>query len=222
MFARLAPHCGLQPVYGTRIGTSDMRGGFSWSSLGSSLSSGLSKIGNFVTSTAKQIGNSEAFKQAKQGLLQSGVLENAGQLAGQTINSLVDIGRLKLEHDLQKLRDKVVSQNENVTQEQLAQLLAAMNQTPKNEEIAVPMPQPIPVNPPAPAPIPTPIPAPLPMPIPEVIDRPTPLPYFPPEDKEIQAPPQKRRKRRRASGWGAALDNLVGSGVSFSSRRMCH
>lgn len=218
MFARLAPHCGLQPVYGSRIGTSDMRGGFSWSSLGSSLSSGLSKIGNFVTSTAKQIGNSEAFKQAKQGLLQSGVLENAGQLAGQTISSLVDIGRMKVEQDLQKLRDKIAHQNENpISQEQLMQLLAAASAPKPTEEVTVPLPPPVPVNP-----SPTPVPTPLPMPVPEA-QTPVTLPYFPPEDKgPLQGPPAKRRKRRRPTGWGAALDSLVGSGVTFSSRRMCH
>lgn len=212
MFARLAPHCGLQPIYGSRIGTSDMRGGFSWSSLGSSLSSGLSKLGNFVTNTAKSIGNSEAYKQAKQGLLQSGVLENAGQLAGQTLNSLVDIGRLKLEYDLQKLRDKVAPQSEqNLTQEQLMQLLAAANTLPNQppkQEVTVPLPPPIAVSPSAPTETDA--------------QRPSVLPYFPPEEKGAQGPPSKRRKRRRASGWGAALDNLVGSGVSFSSRRFCH
>lgn len=201
MFSRLAPHCGLQPVYGSRVGSSEMHGGFSWSSLGSSLSSGLSRLGSFVGSTASRIGNSEAFKQARQGFLQSGILENAGQLAGQAVNSLVDIGRVKLESDLQKLRDRVASQVSDpqhaptISQEQLAQLLSAkpavaLANTMANSSLPV-------------------------------TDTAPPAVEAPPEPAAMPPPP-KRRKRKRASGWGAALDNLLGSGVSYASKRMCH
>lgn len=205
MFARLAPHCGMQPVYGARIGSSEMHGGFSWASLGSSLSSGLSRLGSFVGSTAARIGNSEAFKQAKQGFLQSGVLENAGQLAGHAVSSLVDVGRVKLESELQRLRDRAgvplaptaVAQAPAVSQEQLAQLLAAnpppgpaMSHAPQMTSAAA------------------------------AAAAPELGPVLPPADGG--PPPAKRRKRKRVSGWGAALDNLLGHGVATSSKRMCH
>ncbi|UJZ92511.1 pVI protein [Barthadenovirus sternae] len=209
-FARLAPHCGLTPVYGIRVGNSDMRGGFSWSSLGNSLSSGLNKIGNFVTNTAKQIGSSQAFQQAKTGFLRSGILENAGQLAGQAVSSLVDIGRLKLENDIQKLRDKVLSEQQGqappLTQEQLMQLLAAANSS-KSPITVTPAPQPEPIpNEPSP-------------------DIPVALgPYIPPDQPpSIPEPSRKRlRKRKRVTGWGAALNGMLGDGVNFEKKRYCY
>lgn len=174
-----------------------MRGGFSWANFGSALSSGIGKLGNFVGQTAKQIGNSEAFKQAKQGFLQSGVIENAGQLAGQAVSSLVDIGRLKLESDLQRLRDKVTSGQAPNTQDQLLELLKAAQQ----QQQQAPAPPPPSANT-----------APLPSDVPVALG-----PYEPPSDNNQR----RRRKRRRATGWGAALDSLLGNGVALSSKRLC-
>lgn len=199
MFAHLAPRCGLEPVYGFSVGTNVMRGGFSWANFGSALSSGIGKLGNFVGQTAKQIGNSEAFKQAKQGFLQSGVIENAGQLAGQAVSSLVDIGRLKLESDLQRLRDKVTSGQTPNNQDQLLELLKAAQQQQQQQQAPAPPP-------------PSANAAPLPSDVPVALG-----PYEPPSDTNQR----RRRKRRRATGWGAALDSLLGNGVALSSKRLC-
>lgn len=178
-----------------------MRGGFSWANFGSALSSGIGKLGNFVGQTAKQIGNSEAFKQAKQGFLQSGVIENAGQLAGQAVSSLVDIGRLKLESDLQRLRDKVTSGQAPNAQDQLLELLKAAQQQQQQQQQQAPAPPPSSSNT-----------APLPSDVPVALG-----PYEPPSDNNQR----RRRKRRRATGWGAALDSLLGNGVALSSKRLC-
>ncbi|WGZ76469.1 MAG: pVI protein [Agile wallaby adenovirus 1] len=219
-FARLAPHCGLTPVYGHTVGVCDMRGGFSWSSLGNSLSSGLRTFGSFLSSTANKIGNSTAFQQAKQGFLNSGIVENAGALAGQTLNSLVDIGRLKVEHDLQRLRDQAINKastaaanSMNLTQEQLAQLLAA-NQSP-NEILPITTPSVLPSQPSVLPPQPQPEPMIIPY---DPITQPQPVPVAVVDETEI---PFKRRKRKRVSGWGALLSNMTGDGVRTSTSRYC-
>lgn len=236
-FARLAPHCGLTPVYGHYIGNCEMRGGFSWSSLGSTLSSGIKSLGNFAANTARRIGQSEGFRQAKQGFLNSGVIENAGALAGQTINSLVDIGRLKMEQDISRLRDRALGVNEPgiappLTQEQLMQLLAAANTSQ------------VPVVPSAPAEpvLTTPVVAPTEPVIQQTQLPPPPIPvprpsYLPPAPTDAVAlgplvettetvstpsfyrPPS--RKRRRVSGWGAALQRMTGGSLDYDAARYC-
>lgn len=221
-YARLAPHCGLTPVYGHYIGNSEMLGGFSWSSLGSSLSSGLSKIGSFIGQTARKVGASQGFQQAKQGFLKSGVLENVGSLAGQTVSSLADIGRMRLEQDLAKLRDKAlgVEQQPSLTQEQLAQLIASMQTQ---------------VPPAASAATPVPIPASLPplrgvraeMVPAGVVDQGVALgPLIeetaPVVERPIAVPSSRPRKRRRIRGWGSALEDMLGEGVGYGSKRFCY
>nr|QPN96214.1 pVI [Bearded dragon adenovirus 1] len=214
-FARLAPHRGLQPVYGYALGTSDLSGGFSWTNFGNSLSSGFQRFGNFLSNTATRVGNSQAFQQAKQGLLQSGVLENVGALAGQTLNTLTDIGRAKLDMEMQKLRDRALGVNQQapaMSQEQLAQLLAALAapQIPAEPAVAVPAPTPA-------------VPSTL---VPEVLpanpDAPValgPVLAEPADSRRIRKPP---RKRRRVSGWGAALEDMIGDGVSHRAQRFCY
>lgn len=212
-----------------------MRGGFSWASVGNSLSSGLKNIGSFIGNTARRVGNSEAFQQAKSGFLNSGVLENAGALAGQTVNSLVDIGRLKMEQDLMRLRDKALGASPEsgtvppLTQEQLMQLLAAANTSTVPVAPAV-VPEPVPVTV---ARVDTPIPAPrrqLPTP-PVPVPRPDYLPPAPTDavvlgpllaepsiESDFFPPP---RKRKRVSGWGAALDRMTGGRVAYDTTRYC-
>ncbi|AGS11273.1 pVI protein [Duck adenovirus 1] len=228
-FARLAPHCGLTPVYGLRIGNSDMRGGFSWASLGSSLSSGLSRIGSAVANTARQIGNSQAFQQAKSGFLQSGILENVGQLAGQAVSSLVDVGRIKLEQDVQNLRDKVLGERQQHQGHPMPY-----------PHIVQPPPEPI-VRPPALPPVPAlpALPPPIPLPPPAVVEPPVVAPAIaapslaapveadmPPASEPVADTVVDRRrrnkKRKRVSGWGAALDSMVGDGVRYGSQRYCY
>lgn len=244
-FARLAPHCGLTPVYGHYVGNCEMRGGFSWASLGSTLSSGVKNLGSFLGNTVRKVGNSEAFQQAKQGFLNSGVIENAGSLAGSTINSLVDIGRLKLEQDLMKLRDRAIGRPDEagtvppITQEQLAQLLAAANTSqaplaptvlPEPAEVTVPVAVSPPVPPPRrlpPPPVPVPRPSYLP-PAPTdavalgplVQETVTEEPAGVVVDSRSFYPPP--RKRKRVSGWGAALDRMTGGRVAYDATRYCY
>ncbi|AFV70641.1 pVI [Bovine adenovirus 6] len=201
-FARLAPHCGLTPVYGHTVGICDLRGGFSWSSLGNSLTSGLKHVGSFLSNTAQRIANSEGFQQAKQGLLQSGVLENAGNLAGNTLNSLIDIGRIKLEQDLQKLKNKALG-NESVSQEQLAQLLAALNS-----------PKPMAQN--------TPIKTTVPTVNAQDSNVTSVAPVISSEEPSSDSIPFRPRKRKRVSGWGAFLNDMTGDGVNSVTRRYCY
>ncbi|AAC41019.2 pVI [Bovine atadenovirus D] len=198
-FARLAPHCGLTPVYGHTVGICDLRGGFSWSSLGNSLSSGLRNVGSFLSNTAQKISNSEGFQQAKQGLLQSGVLENVGNLAGSTLSNLVDIGRIKIEQDLQKLKNKALG-GENVSQEQIAQLLAAINSS-------KPMSQ-----------------TPTVKPVINSQDTTTTslTPAIHSEEPSSESIPFRPRKRKRVSGWGAFLNDMTGDGVNSVTRRYCY
>ncbi|AAA84978.1 pVI [Ovine adenovirus 7] len=219
-FSRLAPHCGLTPVYGHTVGICDMRGGFSWSSLGNSFTSGLRNIGSFISNTAQKIGQSQGFQQAKQGLLQSNVLENAGQLAGQTLNTLVDIGRLKVEKDLEKLKQKVIGNDQQITQEQLAQLIASLKPkdemfVKQSEKIVEPMRPEIKSSQ---------------MPVemsfydsvsdePIIKTKEVSPPSFSSESSHSYSHP---RKRKRVSGWGAFLDNMTGDGVNFNTRRYCY
>lgn len=206
-YARLAPHCGLVPVYGQQIGNSGMMGGFSWSSFGNSLSSGLSRLGSFLGTTAKRVGASQGFQQAKQGFLNSGVLENVGALAGQTVSTLTDIGRLKLDQELNKLREKALGnqqqQQQQLTQEQIAQLLAN-----------VPVTIPAAAVPPA---------ATLPPVAPPVTQPERGVALGPVrEERPVAVPGAPRRKRKRVRGWGSALEDMLGQGVGYSSKRFCY
>lgn len=219
-FSRLAPHRGLTPVMGIGVGNSDMHGGFSWGGLFSGISSGLNRVGNFLGNTARQIGNSQAFQQVKSGVLQSGVLENAGNLAGTAVSGLVDVGRLKLERDLQRLRDKAAGISPTpVPPPRVSQPVydpPVVYEDVKPESTVdrfVPPPQVV-----------EPVPAPLP---PAVQENPpveaVPLgPYIPPEQATRPSVSGRRpRKRRRTSGWGAALNGMMGYGPNFYERRYC-
>lgn len=210
-----------------------MHGGFSWSSFGSSLSRGFNNLGNFITNTAQRVGSSNAFQQAKTGFLNSGLLENAGQLAGQTLSSLVDIGRLKVENDIDRLRQRVLGTPNQppLTSDQLAQLLAAINTSP-GPVTAAPAVSPVPVTSTAvPTPplvdVPTTYPTPpppsmVPQVIPEVVPE-VPVALGPlTESTTTRVIARPSRKRRRPSGWGWMLDNITGDGVSYGARRHCY
>ncbi|QOJ53948.1 pVI protein [Barthadenovirus mellis] len=245
-FANLAPHRGLVPVYGYAVGNSEMRGGYSFSNF----VNGLNKFGHLVSNAATRIGNSQLFQQAKTGLLQSGALESAGHLAGSALGALTDIAKLKIETDLQKLRDKVTGQSGSQA-DQLALLLAALQQQQQQSQVPGPGTNVV-LNPQQQIQQPAVMPAP---PVPAE-HTPVPLgPYFPPDapppssssqvppalveppvvpstsssSAQVSTAPPRRpmRKRRRVSGWGAALDGLTrgkgmgGYGADFYQRRYC-
>ncbi|QEJ80758.1 pVI protein [Amniota adenovirus 1] len=214
-FSRLAPHKGMFPVMGVSIGNSDMRGGFSWGGLFSGISSGLSRVGNFIGSSAKQIGNSQAFQQVKNGVIQSGVLENAGNLAGSAVSGLVDIGRLKLERDLDRLREKAIGlPDQKVVYPSNSLQNGAVA---PSEKLALPsVPDYIDNRPTASKPIIEEVPAMQPEAVPLG-------PYIPPRDEPpVSSSGRRVRKRKRPTvGWGAALNGMMGSGPGFYKRRYC-
>lgn len=206
-FQRLAPHSGLAPLYGSNaLGTSALRGGFSWASLGTSIGNAFHRTGQFLGHTAHRIGSSQAFQQAKRGFLDSGVINSAAALAGDAVNSLVDIGRLKMESDLNRLREKAMGR-------------------PAEQPVAEPPPQTWDLQQyeeflrwkkamAEAAPTPTPVPFTFNAPALNAVNYPASRPIAPPRHRP---PPHKRRKR----GWGQVLDNLTGSGIQSKVQRYC-
>lgn len=221
-----------------------MRGGaINWGNIGSRLSSALSNTGRWLYNAGNKFIHSNTFNQIKQGIKDSGVIQNVANLAGETLSSLTDIGRLKLQQDIERLRRKALGEDGgNVSQAELAALLSALQgqvgpstgpqvlpSTEANPGPAVPAPFVPPTAPPPPPPSAPLVPMTRPMPgmetpvLPPITssapavptDTPTTLEYLPPRDK--------RRRKRPASGtWRTKLNSITGSGVSTKSRRMCY
>lgn len=230
-FQRLAPHSGLTPIYGTsNLGINVMRGGFSWSALGSTLGNAFGHVGSFLGNTAQRIGNSQAFQQAKEGFLDSGIVNNVASLAGSTVNALVDIGKLKMEHDMAILRQKALGNPQPVPEpvrdppvlsppaavpdygDEFAQYLRWK----QSLEGAPPAPPVIPVRRPPVPPLrryAPPISSHRPLPL----VPPSASPFPVPAPRRFAPPPPKRRKR----GWDQVLDNITGSGIRYKTRRYC-
>uniref|UniRef100_A0AB38ZPB5 PVI protein n=1 Tax=Psittacine aviadenovirus B TaxID=2169709 RepID=A0AB38ZPB5_9ADEN len=218
-YAVLSPHIGSWALRDHHLGDSSLRGGaINWGNLGSRISSALSTTGRWLYNQGNRFVHSNTFNQLKQGVKDSGIIRNVGNLAGETINALADIGRLRLQQDLEKLRRKALgeegppaSQAEllSLIQALQAQLATGQPEMPAAEATpAVPTTRPIPsmvteVRPSASAAVPLP-----------VQDAPATLEYRPPH--------KRRRKRARDSSWRSRLDSLTGTGVSTSSRRMCY
>lgn len=244
-YGTLSPHVGSWAMRDHNFGDSSMRGGaINWGNLGSRLSSALSSTGRWLYNTGNKFIHSNTFNQIKQGIKDSGVIQNAANLAGETLNSLVDIGKLKLQQDIEKLRRKALGEDGgNVSQAELAALLAALQSQmgtpsaqvlPTPEMNAGPVGAPFvpPTAPPPPPPAPlvpttrpipgmeTPVLPPITSSAPAVpVDTPTTLEYLP-------AQHNKRRRKRPAPSsstpWRVKLNSLTGSGVSTSKRRMCY
>lgn len=150
----------------------------------------------------RNVYRSQGFQQAKSGLLKSGVLEHAGNVAGQALNTLTDIGRLKMEQELTKLREKALGpQDTGITNEQLAQLLATMTAPAPPATVEV---SPAPLGPLAPT-------------AGEALG-----PLLPPAGRPVAVPGGPRRKRKRVSGWGAALNDMLGDGVGHGTAKYCY
>nr|WGL40804.1 capsid protein precursor pVI [Tawny frogmouth aviadenovirus A] len=231
-YAMLAPHVGSWALRDERIGNSSMRGGaINWSNLGSRISSALGTAGRWAYNAGNRFYHSNTFQQFKQGLKDSGIVESAGNLVGQTLGALTDIGRQKLQQDLERLRRRALGEDGPAASAgELQALIAALQQ---QANTPVPLPETSASAEPA-APL-----VPTTRPIPEMVtevrgDKPQTLEYIHPSTRpttlempvpaETSAPPAKRRRKRaRPSGnWRSRLDSLSGSGVRTSMRRLCY
>lgn len=177
----------------------------------------MNRVGNFINNTAQQVGKSRAFQQIKNGVIQSGVLESAGNLAGSAVNGLVDVGRLKLERDLERLREKAMGSAPRtmpaygppVTVERPSAREPVGLPPPETAYETVEEEEAAPVGPTQAVPLGPYVPTP-------------PTPTTPPAERVPRPTDNRRlRKRKRVSGWGAALDGMMGHGPGFYKRRYC-
>ncbi|QHB43562.1 MAG: pre-protein VI [psittacine adenovirus 7] len=222
MYSNLAPRLGQTSLPSYSIGTTELRGGkINWGSLGSSISNAFKTTGRFLGNTASKFVKSQAFQDIKQGLNDSGLVRNIAGLAGDTLSSLVDIGRLKLENELQNLRNRALN---TIPADQLAQILANYQQTHDR------------ITPPAaaealPLPATTEIPVSRKRPIiEEVVDDDSvgavnlPNVSVAPTFSSVSSLSLKR-PRIRGTGeleWQRQLNNMLGQGVKFTSTNQCY
>lgn len=229
-YAALSPHVGGWSLREDYLGDSGMRGGaINWGNLGSRLSSALGTAGRWIHTQGNRFLHSNTFGQIKQGFKDSGVVRNVANLAGETIGALTDIGRLKLQQDLEKLRRKVLGEDGPATQAELQSLIQALQaQAAAGTSPAEP----------AAGPAASPPLRPTTRPIPEMVtevrppvtssapavpepDRPTTLEMPPPPPP----PPTRRtnrRKRPAPGSWRTRLNRISGTGVASSTKRICY
>ncbi|QIJ58764.1 pVI [psittacine adenovirus 6] len=223
MYSNLAPRLGQTSLPSYSIGTTELRGGkINWGSLGSSISNAFRTTGRFLGNAATRFANSQAFRDIKQGLNDSGLVRNIAGLAGDTLSSLVDVGRLKLESELQNLRNRALN---TIPADQLAQILANYQQT--HDRV------PAPVTPEA---LPLPTPADTQMPrkrpiIEEIVDDDSigsvnvPTVSATPALPSVPAISFNKRPRIRGTGeleWQRQLNSMLGQGVKFTSANQCY
>lgn len=221
MYSSLAPRLGQTPFSTSTVGTAELRGGkINWGSLGSSISNAFRNTGRFIGQAASKFAKSQTFQDIKKGLHDSGLVRNVAGLAGDTLSSLVDIGRVKLDSELQKLRNKALN---NIPADQLAQILQNYQQN--HDKLTVPEPQAIPL--PAPEPVPAAI-------VEEVDTRKRPYIEEVVEDAELVpevadvpavVPVPYKRSRLRGTGeaeWQKQLNNMLGQGVRYTTSTHCY
>ncbi|UVZ42954.1 pVI [Siadenovirus carbocapituli] len=212
MYSSLAPRLGQTTFTAATIGSTELRGGkINWGSLGSSLSNAFKTTGRFLGNQVSRFAKSQTFQDIKRGLHDSGLVRNVAGLAGDTLNSLVDIGRLKLENDLYNLRRKALN---NIPADQLAQILQNYQQS--HDTVTV---QPEVVSSPAAEPRKRPL-------IEEIVET-----EAVEEAPALEAPaiststiPHKR-PRIRGTGrleWQQQLNNMLGEGVRYTSTKHCY
>ncbi|AOC84070.1 pVI protein [Fowl aviadenovirus E] len=227
-YAALSPHVGSWALRDGHLGDSSLRGGaINWANVGSRLSSALGTAGRWISNQGNRFLNSQTFGQIKQGIKDSGVIRNVANLAGETLGALTDIGRLKLQQDLEKLRRKALGEDGPASQAELQALIQALQAQVAAGESA-PASAPTASAPPDPSP---PL-RPTTRPIPEMVTEVRPpvtssAPAVPETDRpmtlEMRPPAAKRRRKRPAPGsWRSRLNSLSGNGVATSRRRMCY
>ncbi|QQM18090.1 pVI [Psittacine adenovirus 2] len=215
MYASLAPRLGQTSFAASSVGIADLRGGkINWGSLGSSIANAFKTTGRFFGNAASKFSKSQAYHDIKKGLQDSGLARNVAGLAGETLSSLVDIGKMKLENELQQLRRKVAK---NVTADELARLLLSY----RDQMIANPTVTPVPaINEPQEVVVEEDITAKRPR-----------VEEVEPEVIEQEAQPVTplvtvpyRRHRIRGAGeleWQSHLNNMLGQGVRYTSSKYC-
>ncbi|ALB78189.1 pVI protein [unidentified adenovirus] len=223
MYANLAPRLGQTSFEALSVGSTDLRGGkINWGSLGSSISNAFRTTGRFISNAASKFANSRTFKDIQSGINDSGLVRNVAGLAGDTINSLVDLGRLKVDSELQRLRNSVLN---TIPADQLAQILQNYQQT--HDRVTIQEPEPLPL----PAPVIQPRKRPLIEEVEDDVDV-EPVPIVPVPAVPIQAvsPPPTPvytvpTKRIRGTGnaeWQIHLNNMLGQGVRYTSSNQCY
>lgn len=218
-YAALSPHVGSWAIREDIYGNSSIRGGaINWGNIGSRISSALGTTGRWLGNVGNRFVNSNTFNQIKQGIRDSGVIKNAANLAGETVNGLIDIGKLKLQHDLENLRRKAIGENTQHSVEELKSLIASLqaqlgsSEPHKNTSTTHNL-------------------RPTTRPIPEMameignsgvepqINSSSPSV---PSTLDIPPPAKRPRKKPRYGSWRQRLNTMTGSGVNVSSRRMCY
>lgn len=223
-YTALSPHVGSWALRDDVHGNSSIRGGaINWGNLGSRISSALGSTGRWLSNAGTRFLNSNTFQQIKQGVKDSGVIKNAANLAGDTVNSLLDIGKLKLQQDLENLRRKALGEQGPPNVAELQALIAALQSQLNASSPAAP-----PTNT---APM-----VPTTRPIPELVTevRPNTTQVVEPPvtsssaavPSTLDLPPPHRakrpRKRPRVGTWRTRLDSMTGSGVHYLKKRMCY
>ncbi|CDO33903.1 capsid protein precursor pVI [Pigeon adenovirus 1] len=212
-YSVLSPHVGTWALRDHHLGDASLRGGaINWGNVGSRLSSALSSTGRWLSNAGHRFVNSNTFQQIKKGFNDSGVVQNVANLAGETLNSLTEIGRLKLQQDIDKLRRRALgedgggaaSQAELLALVQALQAQLAAGEQPPAGGPSAPM---VPTTRPMPEMV-TPVGGPRPV----TLD-------LPPGGER---PPAAKRRRKRPAYWRDRLSTLSGTGVATSSRRLCY
>ncbi|ACH89473.1 pVI protein [Raptor adenovirus 1] len=221
MYSNLAPRLGQTSFATYSVGSTELRGGkINWGSLGSSISNAFKTTGRFLGNAASRFAKSQAFQDIKQGLNDSGLVRNIAGLAGDTLSSLVDIGRIKVDSELQKLRDKALN---TLPADQLAQILLNYQQT--HDRVTPPQAEAIPL----PAPVSGERPRKRPV-IEEIIDDESDYTTDVPSVPAISSVPAvstmpAKRPRLRGTGdteWQRQLNSMLGQGVRYTNTNQCY
>lgn len=224
-YTALSPHVGSWALRDDVHGNSSIRGGaINWGNVGSRISSALGSTGRWLSNVGNRFLNSNTFQQIKQGVHDSGIIKNAANLAGDTVNSLLDIGRLKLQQDLENLRRKALGEQGPPNVAELQALISALqaqlsaNSQPPQSTNTTPL-------------------VPTTRPIPELVTEVRPSTSRPqveppvtsssaavPSTLDLPPPPaaKRARKRPRFGTWRSRLDSMTGNGVRYSKKRMCY
>lgn len=222
MYSSLAPRLGQTTFAASSVGASELRGGkINWGSLGSSISNAFRTTGRFLGTTASKFARSQAVQDIKRGLQDSGLVRNVAGLAGDALNSLVDVGRLKLESELYNLRRKALK---SLPADQLAQILQNYQET--HDTVVVPEEQVVVTEPAEQAA--TPVSAVTPT-APQMSSRKRPLieeVVEPVADVAVvEEVPQVPKRRLRGTGpleWQQQLNSMLGEGVRYTSTKHCY
>ncbi|BBJ21547.1 capsid protein precursor pVI [Crane-associated adenovirus 1] len=216
-YGLLSPHIGTWALQDDHLGNSSLRGGaINWSSIGSRITSALNSTGRWLANTGNRFIHSNTFNQIKQGLKDSGIVQNAAQIAGEAVAGLTEIGRLKLQQEIEQLRNKVLNNNKQSSEQDLAQLLELLRSTKSNDQKDNAQSEQVPSTYPSPSNFTKDIKDPMQ----NVSNIPSTLEYVDPSIRRVNMP--YRRHRKRPANWRNRLNTLSGNGVNTSVKRVCY